>query len=295
MTENEETNAADAPKHGQQPNLANTGGMHLYVPTTLADIRLLVSQHVEESTHLDFKRQLPDSGKNDDIAKALSAFANSDGGVLVYGIDEDGQGRAETLCPVTLLGAPERIDLVARQSLDGPVAIESLSIPSSSDSALGFLVVKVPRSTRAPHFHRGTAWGRSSRVVAPLTRHQIGDLFARQPGFAEEFHLLSTHPGRIRVEKIKETAPGMNTYSYYLLFENDGDADVFDVTWEMDEPDDCIHVFDAGLFPVPVMHPRSELRVHLSHAHGSEPSFRVHAHWRDSNDQKQESFWTIVI
>ncbi|MFH0895251.1 MAG: ATP-binding protein, partial [Bacteroidota bacterium] len=58
---------------------------------TQKDIDNLISSNAEESTHLEFKRgdalNKDDKTKNE-IAKDISAFANSDGGILIYGIEE---------------------------------------------------------------------------------------------------------------------------------------------------------------------------------------------------------------
>lgn len=56
-----------------------------------SDIDALITNGMEESTHLDFKasgalgKQI---NKKREIAKDVSAFANSDGGVIIYGISE---------------------------------------------------------------------------------------------------------------------------------------------------------------------------------------------------------------
>lgn len=290
LTGKDESNAPDIPDRETRPENANAGAGHFYRPTTLADVQLLVSQHVEESVHLDFKRQLPPSGENDRIAKLLSAFANSDGGVVVYGIDEDDQGRADSLTPVPLKGALERLDSVAH-SLDGPVAHESLSLSFPSDRKSGFLVVTVPRSTRAPHFHKGTAWGKLPREIAPLNRRQIGELFARQAGFAEEFNLPPTNPGRVRVELVSQSVPGTSGLKYFLIFENDGDADIFDVTYEIDYSGSDIRLIDEGVFPVPVMHSGAKIRLHLIRARPA--TFRVYTHWHDAHGQEDSTSWSI--
>jgi hypothetical protein len=290
LTGNDESNLPDIPRREPPSDHANTGADHFYRPTTLVHIESLVSQHVEESAHLDFKRQLPPPGENDRIAKLLSAFANSDGGIVVYGIDEDGQGRADSLTPLPLANALERLDGVAH-SLDGPVALESLSLPSPSDHRSGFLVVTVPRSTRAPHFHKGTAWGKLPRDIAPLTRRQIGDLFARQPGFPEEFNLLPAPQGRVRVELISVQVPGRTGLRYYLLFENDGNTDVFDVTYQIDYAGSDIRLVDQGLFPAPVMPSGSKFRIHL--LRNRHATFRVDTRWRDPQGQEHSTSWPI--
>ena len=58
---------------------------------TEEDINQLISTKTEESIHLDFK-QAEALSKNDkkksEIAKDISAFANSDGGIVIYGLKE---------------------------------------------------------------------------------------------------------------------------------------------------------------------------------------------------------------
>lgn len=59
---------------------------------TEEEIKQLISLNVEESIHLDFK-QADSLGKNDrkklELAKDVSAFANSAGGFIVYGLNEN--------------------------------------------------------------------------------------------------------------------------------------------------------------------------------------------------------------
>ena len=61
----------------------------LQIPTTLCEIDTLISDGVQENIHLDYKRSAAISDRNfDEIARDVSSFANSDGGVLIYGIQE---------------------------------------------------------------------------------------------------------------------------------------------------------------------------------------------------------------
>lgn len=61
---------------------------------TQAQIEQLVADQTREGPHLDFKRDLPtawnDASKHEFFADT-TAFANSGGGDLIFGIDEDGQ------------------------------------------------------------------------------------------------------------------------------------------------------------------------------------------------------------
>lgn len=60
------------------------------LPANLADLESLVRNQVPESIHLDYKASPAlDPKKRDEIVKDVSAFANSDGGLLIYGVEED--------------------------------------------------------------------------------------------------------------------------------------------------------------------------------------------------------------
>ena len=118
-----------------------------------AHINALVDAQVSEGTHLDFKRDLPgrDGRGTNDLAADVSAFANSSGGDLVYGIDEDGEGQAAAVVPA--LG---NMDEVALRIQDVLMANIEPRVPGLQVQAIpvagGFvLVIRVPQSWAGPH------------------------------------------------------------------------------------------------------------------------------------------------
>jgi predicted HTH transcriptional regulator len=59
------------------------------LPTTLAEVQKLVDTQVQESLHLDYKdSRALGSDKASEIAQDVSAFANADGGTIIYGVRE---------------------------------------------------------------------------------------------------------------------------------------------------------------------------------------------------------------
>ena len=69
--------------------------------TTADDIEALVRDAEMEGAHLDIKRELParDNAAKGELVGDVTAFANAGGGDIVYGVDEDGEGRAARVVP----------------------------------------------------------------------------------------------------------------------------------------------------------------------------------------------------
>jgi len=66
---------------------------------TVSDIQKLIDNQIEESIHLEYKQSDAfgkTDGKRKEIAKDVSSFANSDGGIIIYGLTEQNH-KAESL------------------------------------------------------------------------------------------------------------------------------------------------------------------------------------------------------
>src|SRR5258705_6620307 len=59
-------------------------------PRSLLELEQLIRSRTQESVHLDYKRSqaLQNAGGLKEISKDVSAFLNSDGGTIVFGIEE---------------------------------------------------------------------------------------------------------------------------------------------------------------------------------------------------------------
>lgn len=108
-------------------------------------------QRVREGEHVDYKRSLPSKAEEERIARAVSSFANKQGGMLLYGVESDATDSA--------LPEPSPIGQPLNQSGDARSAVLSACtnavfppltpemspfIGSPADPSLGFLVVRVP-------------------------------------------------------------------------------------------------------------------------------------------------------
>lgn len=127
---------------------------------TMQLLREVCEQQVGETDQLDFKRDLPLSvgpssneearSRTLELAKDLAAMANGRGGVIVYGIRDEGD-RAAALEGVRDLSdgvMEKRIHQVAYNFVYPPLQLRCVPLLEGELSAL---VVEVPESDQAPH------------------------------------------------------------------------------------------------------------------------------------------------
>jgi hypothetical protein len=122
------------------------------------DILALISESVRESRRLDFKRDLPtdDKGKAD-LASDVCSFANTDGGVILFGIeegsDESTKGRAQRVSGI--VGSVDEAILRLTQSLDSkisPSIVRHLRFhPVEMEGGQVVLALGISQSYARPH------------------------------------------------------------------------------------------------------------------------------------------------
>ena len=119
-----------------------------------SSLRKLCDDKCPESTTLDFKQSLPGSADKDkqELLKDVCAFANTEGGDLVYGISESEEGCAEDLIPIVGElpdAASRRITQVLDAGLDPRV--QGVRIRHVDVEGGYVLVLRVPASFDGPH------------------------------------------------------------------------------------------------------------------------------------------------
>ncbi|WP_331755859.1 ATP-binding protein [Streptomyces sp. NBC_01643] len=119
-----------------------------------AQVAALVDNQVTEHYDLDFKRGLYGSkdAEKRNLAGDVAAMANTAGGVIVLGVDEDDQARACAVPGVAL--SDDEVGRIRQivSSLVSPLpTFDVLPIASFEQDDHGFLLIAVPRSPSAPH------------------------------------------------------------------------------------------------------------------------------------------------
>jgi hypothetical protein len=155
----------------------------MWIPSDEQDlVSAIENGALQESLTFDAKREIPP--KNVETAKDVSAFANTAGGVLLYGVDEDSNGRPSLRSPIKLDGQRERIEQIIRTSIDEVPRFNISAIPTESDPSEGYLITVIPPSERAPHMVivRGERryYGRGETGNYVLSQIEIARLYERR-------------------------------------------------------------------------------------------------------------------
>jgi Putative DNA-binding domain len=260
---------------------------------TLAGLQRLVNEHVSESRHLDFKRQL---NNVDDLADDLSAMANVGGGVLIIGIGTDKADCAVSLHDQDLHVAEQQVVQAARDGIDEPLRIEPVLVPGSASPSRGFVVVIVPPSDRTPHISvkKGRVLHRVGTHNKPMTRRELGAAFAAAGDlFAIEFGLArgSASGTAVVCELINSIAGADNT----IKVANTGAVPVLDISidsttctifWDKDvKGTDLILDWENGYVSDPPYLPIRRLPS------GSDVVLRCRREWNDPTQDVLQVTW----
>lgn len=155
-------------------------------PRTRQDIEKLIAFKTPESLHLDYKASSALAlEKKDEICKDVSAFANSDGGVLIYGIKEE--KKHKVAYPVSI---DEGVDTskVSKEWLDQILSsnirpiisgVEIIEIKIAESRAI--LFIQVAKSFRGPHQAPDKKYYKRRNVVSePMEHYEIEDIRNRK-------------------------------------------------------------------------------------------------------------------
>lgn len=145
-----------------------------------------ITNQIEENLNLDYKAAgslQRNDNKANEISKDVSAFANSDGGIIIYGIKEDSLNKH----------LPESIDPINRQEISKEwleqviqsrirPKIEDITIypiPINNSVDLVVYMVEIPQSTTAHQANDKKYYKRHNFSSEPMYDYEIRDIFNR--------------------------------------------------------------------------------------------------------------------
>ncbi len=150
---------------------------------------------MQEGPHLDFKRDLPapwDGSAKHELLADATAFANSGGGDIVYGIDENDAAEASAICPQVLPSVDQEVRRLqdfllnlAEPRLPG-VQVHAVQVTEGGTKG-HVLVVRAPQSWAAPHRVKTNqhVYVREGLRKRPLDVPELRALFVRTEGQAQ--------------------------------------------------------------------------------------------------------------
>ena len=152
-----------------------------------ADIQNLIQGQVE-NLYVDFKTKFDHSVKDVDpelqkvLSKAISGFANADGGVIVLGVDAP-QNQTPTLKPINhhVEFEQEVNSYISRATSFAVQGVEVKSFSVSNPSG-GIVIVYVPKSDLAPHcsLKDKKYYQRVGDSFIPMEHYQLADMFGKR-------------------------------------------------------------------------------------------------------------------
>ena len=162
----------------------------MWIPDSAAEIeRIATARELQETASFDAKKSLPVAGRNESLAVDVAAMS-TDGGVLLYGVEEDRSGQPVTPTPIPLAGAKERVDQIVQTSIAEAPHIEIREYPTNADASVGYLLVVIPQSARAPHQVTVGGnlrfYGRGATGNRVLTEGEIARLYERRRAWEQD-------------------------------------------------------------------------------------------------------------
>ena len=216
---------------------------------TTNDIQALIDNNAEESIHLDFKaaQALEKSEKKkDEIAKDVSSFANSDGGIIIYGISEKNH-HAHSLSFIDgSIYTKEWLEQVINSKINKRIeGVQIFPVRFEDKLSNSVYVVKIPRSDNAPHMSSDRHYYRRFNFVSvPMEEYEVRDSILRLK--KTKLEIVSYY-----LIKADNNSDDRITYSYGVGIKNVGNQveKVFKVNTVFMVDKDIFHFLDFNWEP----------------------------------------------
>lgn len=150
---------------------------------TILDIEQLIQDEVEENIHLEYKRDgalAKEDKKRAEITKDISAFANSDGGVIVYGLAESDHKPQSITYIDGLVYTKEWLENIVNTIQPRIDGLKIYPVRKNNDLKRSLYIVKIPRSSQAPHMAKDNRYYKRFNFLSePMEDYEIKDVMYR--------------------------------------------------------------------------------------------------------------------
>lgn len=177
-------------------------------------LQSLIDNEIEESIHIEFKRaealSKKDSAKKE-ISKDVSAFANSDGGIIIYGIEEINHKASNFSFVNGNIFTKEWLEQIISSTIFRTIQeLTIFPIRFNSQIEKSIYVVQIPSSLDAPHLSKEKRfYKRYNFESIMMEEYEIRQLYGRK--LKSKLTL-----GNYRIARLNETD---DNDSYKYMFE----------------------------------------------------------------------------
>lgn len=170
-----------------------------------ADLLRLVEDGVREDVELDYKVKLESDSQ--EFARDVSSFANTKGGYLIYGMDEESEVPTRLIAlegfdPGKAIG---RLNSWAQEHIRPRPSLRFQPVPLEKGGSV--MVIEVPRSWVGPHEVRQEHrfYHRTQHGKAPMDVDQLRQAFSQERDFLQAVEAFHSR----RIEHWKSRTPGL--------------------------------------------------------------------------------------
>ncbi len=191
------------------------------VGITETDVQKFISEKIEENLSLDYK-DIREFDRFDDLSKHVSAFANSQGGLIILGVstEETGLGETRKIFPKAITWGSESLskeqlenNLISkiRSRIDG---LRIVPIRKEDGSQQVIFIIDIPQSQNPPHMAADNRYyKRLNFQRVPMEHYEVSDFFGRR-----RKPILTLAPEICSIEAEKDT------FSLRFYMRNEGKA-----------------------------------------------------------------------
>lgn len=153
-------------------------GLRNMTRINLEYIQNLIDSKIEESITLDYKRELTKNNK--EIAKDISAFANTSGGRIIYGIVEI-DSLPNSINWIDNKGVKERIESVILTNIQPEIkGYDIYSVENPKNPSQAIFIVDIPESPDAPHMAKNKYHIRRNLISEPMEDLEVKNAIFRK-------------------------------------------------------------------------------------------------------------------
>lgn len=151
---------------------------------TKAHLDYLIRSNAEESVHIEFKAGAALGSTENikkEISKDVSSMANSDGGIIVYGIAEKNHKANQYSYVNGAVFSKEWLEQVINSKIKRRIPELTIDVVRVQNKlSQSVYIVRIPRSTEAPHMASDSRYyKRFNFESVPMEEYEVRDLFNR--------------------------------------------------------------------------------------------------------------------